>query len=179
MIIFNEIKPNDTVKVLTNLEEEDIDVELYAVVKDNRGDFLEINYFNETSLLYKNARVYELEEEENCVQEANLLEHYTDELLVEVKDGHWVLPGEIDEEFSSGMEDESEDDGSDLNDFIVSDSEIDGQIHKPAGWQEIDQDWKDWNPSGPGMKRFKDVVDRLEEQAKYEADELNLSKCDK
>ena len=176
MIIFNEIKPNDIVKVLTNLEDEDIDVELYAVVKDNRGDFLEINYFSETSLLYKNARIYELEEEENYVQEANLTEHYENELLVEVKEGHWVLPGEIDEEYSSSIEDESEDDGSDLNDFIVCDSEVDGEINKPPGWQEIDQDWKNWEPSGPGMKRFKDVVDRLEQRAKYEADELNLSR---
>ena len=176
MIIFKEIKPNDTIKVLTNLEDEDIDVELYAVVKDNRGDFLEINYFNETSLLYKNARVYELEEEENCVQEANLLEHYANELLVEIKDGHWVIPEEIDEENSSSIYDESEDGGSDLNDFIVSDSEVDGQINKPPGWQQIDQDWKDWEPSGPGMKRFKDMVDTLEQRAKYEADELNLSR---
>ena len=42
MIINEDIKPNEIIKVLVN--EDDIEEEVYAIVQDNRGDHLELKY---------------------------------------------------------------------------------------------------------------------------------------
>ena len=46
MIINEDIKPNEIIKVLVN--EDDIEEEVYAIVQDNRGDHLELKYIEET-----------------------------------------------------------------------------------------------------------------------------------
>ena len=76
MINFYEIQPGDLVRVLVNIED-DIEDELYATVKENNEDYLVVSYYSETSLTYKCARLYELDEtKDELVQETNLSEHH-------------------------------------------------------------------------------------------------------
>lgn len=81
---------------------------------------------------------------------------------------------EIDSEEESDIIDESDDDGSDLNDFIVSDTEIDGVIIPPPNYKTIDKEWNEWEPKSPGSMRYKKMVDNIESFAKIQADELNF-----
>ena len=72
MINFYEIQPGDLVRVLVNIED-DIEDELYATVKENNEDYLVVSYYSETSLTYKCARLYELDEtKDELVQEMSL-----------------------------------------------------------------------------------------------------------
>ena len=81
---------------------------------------------------------------------------------------------EIDSEEDSDIIDESDDDGSDLRDFIVSDSEIDGVVIPPSNSRIIDKEWKEWEPRSPGSLRYKQMVDNIETIARIQADELNF-----
>lgn len=81
---------------------------------------------------------------------------------------------EIDSEEDSDIIDESDDDGSDLCDFIVSDSEIDGVVIPPSNSRIIDKEWKEWEPRSPGSLRYKQMVDNIESLARIQADELNF-----
>ena len=71
---------------------------------------------------------------------------------------------EIDiEDSDSDIYDEGGDDGSDLEGFVVSDSEIVGQdIPLPPGHQAIDREWNAWEPTTSGGKSFKETVDLIE-----------------
>ena len=79
-------------------------------------------------MTYKGARLYELEDKDELVQEENLSEHHqSTEYFRNVKDNLYYMIDEIDSEEDSEIIDESDDDGSDLDGFIVSDTEIDGE----------------------------------------------------
>lgn len=132
MIVFSEIRPGDLIKILVVID--DVEDELYANVEENREDYLIVKYYSESSLVYKNATVYILDEEENLLREDSILEHreFGDSVFIHIKDDMYVLLDEVDiEDDDSEIHDESEDDGSDLESFIVSDTDIDGEMNLP------------------------------------------------
>ena len=174
MINISEIQPGDLVRVLVNLE--DIEDELYAVVKENNNDYLVVSYYSETSMTYKGARLHEYEEDKDeLVQSDNISEHHrAPEYFVNVKDNLYAMIDEIDSDEESDIIDESDDDGSDLEDFIVSDDTVDGIVIPPPNHKTIDKEWSEWEPRSPGSKRFKEMVNSLEIQAKIQADEMNF-----
>jgi len=174
MINFSDIQPGELIKVLVNLEE-DIEDEMYAKVKENHEDYLVVAYYSETSMTYKGARLYELEDKDELVQAVNLSEHHqASEYFKNVKDNLYYMIDEIDSEEDSEIIDESDDDGSDLDGFIVSDTEIDGVVIPPSNHVMIDKEWSEWNPRSPGSLRYKQMVDNIESIAKNQADELNF-----
>lgn len=173
MIKFSEIQPGDLIKVLLNID--DIDDEVYALTNENMKDYLTVRYYMETSLVYKGARVYHLDENEELVQPENLCEHYPDgtTLFTNIGDSMHCFTDEIDDDMDSDIIDESDEEG-DLEGFIVPDDEIDGQVIPPSSHREIDREWNEWEPTSPGSRRFKKVVDSLEEFAKMHTDNLNF-----
>jgi hypothetical protein len=71
---------------------------------------------------------------------------------------------DIEDDNSDIWEDESD---SDMDDFIVSDSEdVDGVVEPPPGHKEIDKAWDEWKPNTPGARSFKDTVDMIELHAR-------------
>jgi len=174
MINISEIQPGELIKVLVNLED-DIEDEIYAKVKETNTDYVVVSYYSETSMTYKGARLYELEDTDELVQEENLSEHHqTSDYFKNVKDNLYYMIDEIDSEEDSDIVDESDDSGSDLEDFIVSDSEVDGVVIPPSDCRMIDKEWKEWEPRSPGSLRYKKMVDNIESIAKIQADELNF-----
>lgn len=177
MIDFSQIHPGEHIKVLVNVED-DIEDELYAKVKENCKDYLVVNYYNETSKIYKDAYLYDLEDKEELVQEINISEHYQDNNIKfrNVNSSLYALLDDIDSDCEcSSIYDESDDDGSDLEDFIVSDTEHTGGISIPNQQQKnIDKEWNDWIPTSPGSRKYKEVVDSIETRVKYLNDEINF-----
>jgi TusA-related sulfurtransferase len=174
MINISEIQPGELIKVLVNLED-DIEDEIYAKVKENNRDYVVVSYYTETSMTYKGARLYELEDNDELVQEENLSEHHqSNNYFKNVKDNLYCMIDEIDSEEESDIIDESDDSGSDLEDFIVSDSEVDGIVIPPSNYRVIDKEWKEWEPRSPGSLRYKQMVDNIESIARVQADELNF-----
>ena len=75
----------------------------------------------------------------------------------------YALYSEIDVEDSDSDIYDDHDSGSDLADFVVSDTEIEGQnIPLPPDHKSIDKEWNEWNPSTSGGKSFKETVDMIE-----------------
>jgi len=174
MINISDIQPGELIKVLVNLED-DIEDEIYAKVKENNRDYVVVSYYTETSMTYKGARLYELEDNDELVQEENLSEHHQiNNYFKNVKDNLYYMIDEIDSEEESDIIDESDDSGSDLEDFIVSDSEIDGVVIPPSNSRIIDKEWKEWEPRSPGSLRYKQMVDNIESIARVQADDLNF-----
>ena len=173
MINFSEIQPGDLIKVLLNID--DVDDEMYATTIENMNDYLTVNYYLDTSLVYKGARVYELDENEELVQPENMCEHYPDgtSVFCKIGDSMYCIKDEIDEDMESDIIDKS-DEESDLEGFIVPDDEIDGQVIPPSSHREVDREWNEWEPTSPGSRKFKQVVDSIEEFAKMHADNLNF-----
>jgi len=176
MLEFAEIRPGDIIKVLVNIE--DIEDEMYAEVDDNRGDYLIVRYYAETSLTYRGASVYKLEDETNLVQEDNVCEHLPDRETifgcVNSQDRMYTIQAEESSDIESVLIDESDDGGSDVGSFIVSDSEFDGRLELPPDHVSIDRDWNTWTPRSIGSSRFKDTVDRIEEHARMHMDNVNF-----
>ena len=81
---------------------------------------------------------------------------------------------DIDSDEDSEIVDDSDDDGSDLEDFIVPDNEVDGMVIPPPNNAIIDKEWNEWEPRSPGSMRFKEIVNVIETQAKIQADEMNF-----
>jgi hypothetical protein len=175
MINFYEIQPGDLVRVLVNIED-DIEDELYARVKENNEDYLVVSYYSETSLTYKCARLYELDEtKDELVQSENISEHHqSPNYFTNVKDNLYAMIDDIDSDEDSEIVDDSDDEGSDLEDFIVPDDEVDGMVIPPPNNATIDKEWNEWEPRSPGSIRFKEMVNNIETQAKIQADELNF-----
>lgn len=173
MINFSEIQPGDLIKVLLHID--DIDDEVYAKVNENMNDYLTVNYYMETSLVYKGAQVYNIDENEELVQPENLCEHYPHgtSIFTNIGDLMYCITDEIDDDMDSDIIDESDED-SDLDGFIVPDDEIDGEVIPPSSHREVDREWEQWEPMSPGSRKFKKVVDSLEEFAKMHADNLNF-----
>ena len=80
----------------------------------------------------------------------------------------FVLYSEIDiEDSDSEIYDEDGDDESDLDGFIVSDSEIVGQeIPLPPDHESIDKEWDEWEPTTSGGKSFKETINSIETRVK-------------
>tara|TARA_B100001250_G_scaffold231075_1_gene198309 strand:- start:3865 stop:4455 length:591 start_codon:yes stop_codon:yes gene_type:complete len=174
MINISEIQPGDLIRVLVNLE--DIEDEMYAKVKENNKDYLVVSYYSETSMMYKGARIHEYEDDKDeLVQIDNLSEHHqAPDYFTNVKDNLYVMIDDIDSDEDSEIYDESDDDGSDLDDFIVPDNQVDGMIIPPSNKAAIDKEWNEWEPRSPGSMRFKETVNAIETYAKIQADELNF-----
>ena len=165
MITLGEIKVGDTVKVL--LCDDDIEEETFAKVVDVFPTCMSVRYYSATNKLYKSACLYELDDEENPVEVESLTEHYPDGTTpLSFIDSMAYLEEEIDPEEDSEIEDLSDDDGSDLEGFVVPDS----LMELPAGHEEIDREWNRWNPPTAGGKRFKALVDAIDHLARAEMD---------
>ena len=170
MIVPTEINQDDIVKVLVN--EDGIEDEIYGIVGMNTGKTLGLRYLNTTELFYKSACVYEVEETElSPAPYESVMEHYpvgTTFEDLEMKPlgmNRFAFYSEIDmEDTDSDIYDEGGDeDESDLEGFVVSDSEITGQdIPLPPGHESIDKEWNEWEPTTSGGKSFKETIDAIE-----------------
>ena len=179
MIVPSDIIQDDIVKLLVN--EDDLEDEMFAVVGMNTGLTLGVQYLNPTELIYKSACVYQLEDGDlNPAPYESVMEHYPSGTTFEdlemksLGDRMYAYLSEIDiEDSDSDIYDEGESD-SEMNDFIVPDDEIDGQIIPPANHASIDKEWNEWKPTSPGARSFKETVDAIEAMAKMHADNLSF-----
>jgi hypothetical protein len=173
MIRLSEIQPGDLLKVLVVVD--DVEDELFARVSDNRGDHLEIHYYEETSITYKGARVYVLEPEVNIIREESISEHHVETIFEHISDERYVLKGEMDSgDESSTFYDDSDDSGSDLRSFVVSDNDIEDTLTLPHDHESVDRMWEQWRPPSEGSRHFKQVVDDIEVRAKIHMDNINF-----
>jgi len=178
MIVPSEIVQDDIVKLLVN--EDNLEDEMFAVVGMNTGLTLGVKYLNPTELIYKSACVYKLDEDElSPAPYESVMEHYPSETTfndLEMKSlgqGMYAYLEEIDiEDSDSDIYDEVTD--SEMEDFIVSDSEVEGQVIPPANHASIDKEWNEWKPTSPGARSFKEKVDAIENMAKMHADNLSF-----
>ena len=169
MIVPTEIIKNDIVKVLVN--EDGIEDQMYGIVGMNTGNALGLKYLNPTDLIYKSACVYQLDDEEMLpAPYESIMEHFMSGTTfedLEMKSlgmNRFAFYSEIDiEDSDSEIYDEDGDDESDLEGFVVSDSEIVGQdIPLPPGHESIDKEWNEWEPTTSGGKRFKETINSIE-----------------
>ena len=169
MIVPSDINQDDIVKVLVN--EDGVEDQMYGIVGMNTGKTLGLRYLNATELVYKNACVYELESTElSPAPYESVMEHFpigTTFEDLEMKPlgmNRFAFYSEIDiEDSDSDIYDEGQDDESDLEGFVVSDSEVVGQdIPLPPGHESIDKEWNEWEPSTSGGKSFKETIDAIE-----------------
>ena len=175
MIQLSEVQPGDLLKVVVVVD--DVEDELFARVYENRGDYVELHYFEETSMTYKGARVYALESETNIIRGESICEHYPDgETVFEhISDERYVLKGQMDSgDEESTFYDDSDDSGSDLRGFVVSDTEIDGPLNLPHDHAAVDSAWRQWRPPSEGSLGFKQVVDDIEARARIHMDNVNF-----
>lgn len=182
MIVPSEIVENDIVKLLVN--EDGLEDEMYGVVGMNTGLMLGIRYLNLTEFVYKSACVYQLEDEDQEMSPApyeSVMEHYPSGTTfqdLDFKDlggGMYAYYSEIDmEDSDSEIYDEDDEIDSEMEDFIVPDDEIDGEVIPPREHDKIDEEWDKWKPSTPGARSFKETVDMIEMYAKRHADDLNF-----
>jgi hypothetical protein len=169
MISLNEIKSDDTVKVL--LCDDDIEEETYAKVVDVFDTCMSVKYYVATSKLYKSACLYELEDEENQLEVESITEHYPDGTSpFKFLEYTAYFEEEIDPAEDSEIEDMSEDEEDDLEGFIVPD----GPLELPPDHVEVDRTWNQWNPTTSGAKRFKSLVDTMELLARTDMDNQNF-----
>ena len=169
MIVPSEIIQDDIVKVLVN--EDGLEDEMYGIVGMNTGRTLGLRYLNPTELVYKSACVYRLDKGElSPAPYESVTEHhlsgttFKDLEMKELGDDMFAYYTEIDiEDSDSDIYDEGQDDDSDLEGFVVSDSEVVGQdIPLPHGHEAIDKEWDKWEPSTSGGKSFKESIDAIE-----------------
>jgi hypothetical protein len=108
-----------------------------------------------TDKVYKGARVYA-----NCDQVPT---------MKKVGDNQYVFEKHIDPDSESDVcTDPSDDEGSE-DSFVVSDDE--SILCRPPDSHRVDQDWKDWKPTTPGARLFKDRISSIEQRIKEYADE--------
>ena len=176
MIVPSEIIEDDIVKVLVN--EDGIEDEMYAVVAMNTGKTLGLYYLNPTESVYKSACIYSLDRTEmSPAPYDSLMEHYPTGTTFEdlamkrmAQDGDmYAFYSEIDIEYSDSdiheMHLESDTD-SEMADFIVPDSEVEGQNIVPPDYASIDKEWNEWQPSSVGARSFKETVDLIESRVR-------------
>jgi len=176
MIVPSEIIEDDIVKVLVN--EEGVEDEMYAVVAMNTGKTLGLYYLNPTESVYKSACIYSLDKTEmSPAPYDSLMEHYPSGTKFEDldmkrmdQDGDmYAFYSEIDIEDSDSdiheMHLESDTD-SEMADFIVPDSEVEGQNIVPPDYASIDKEWNEWQPSSVGARSFKETVDLIESRVR-------------
>lgn len=180
MIVPSDIIQDDIVKLLVN--EDELEDEMFAVVGMNTGLTLGVQYLNPTELIYKSACVYHLEDGDlNPAPYESVMEHYPsgttfrDLEMQSLGDRMYAYLSEIDiEDSDSDIYDEGESD-SEMNDFIVPDNEVDGEVIPPANHASIDREWNEWKPTSSGARSFKETVDAIERMAKMHADNLSFT----
>jgi hypothetical protein len=176
MFEFSEIQPEDLIRVLVNFE--DLEEDAYALVEEHCGDYLIVKYYSETTCTYKGADVYTLDEETNILREESVSEHFPGKesifLCVSESDRMYVIETDQDSDIESVLCVESDDSGSDVGSFVVSDTDIEGRVELPPDAEAIDRAWREWHPSSPGSSRFKDAVDKIEERARVNMDNINF-----
>jgi len=171
MIVPSDINKYDIVKVLVN--EDGVEDQMYGVVGMNTGRTLGLRYLNPTELFYKSACVYKIDPEcelspapyESITEHYPLGTTFEDLEMKSLGMNRFVMYSEIDiEDSDSEIYDEgANDDESDLEGFVVSDSELAGQdIPLPPGHQAIDKEWNQWEPTTSGGKSFKETIDAIE-----------------
>ena len=176
MIVPSEIIEDDIVKVLVN--EDGVEDEMYAVVAMNTGKTLGLYYLNPTESVYKSACIYSLDKTEmSPAPYDSLMEHYPtgtkfedlDMKRMNQDDDMYAFYSEIDIEDSDSdiheMHLESDTD-SEMADFIVPDSEVEGQNIVPPDYASIDKEWNEWQPSSLGARSFKETVDLIESRVR-------------
>jgi len=178
MIVSSEIQKGDVIKAMVK-DDADVEEEALGVVEMNTGNVLGVRFLSATEKIYKSACVYALDEEMTATPYESLFEHYPGGALedLEIKglgDDYYVFYAEVDieDEDSDIWEDEED---SDLEDFIVSDSEVDGVVVPPPGHEVIDKEWEDWEPRTPGARSFKETIDLIEQRTRIQMDNLNFS----
>jgi hypothetical protein len=175
MFDFSEIQPGDLIKVLVNTD--DVEDEMYAIVEEHGKDYLVVKYFTETSMIFKGAYIYILDDETNLLREESVCEHFPDgETLfscISHEDKMYTLTNDQDSDLDSVICNDSSSDGE-YDSFIVSDTDVEGRIELPPDHDSIDKAWREWQPSSPGSSRFKEVVNRIEERAKIMMDNHNF-----
>lgn len=184
MIAFQEIEEGEVVKALVNFN--DVEEELFARVYANKGTFLEVKYLLPTEKHWKGACAYELDETMELLEPEALVEHYPGVLLFDEVDGIRRIPHTPYYFFASearnlGGDSDSEEEvqgGSDDEGSWYTDEEGDEgpQEHwePPPDHREVDQAWREWQPTTSGAKRFKERVDLIEYFARMHADEENM-----
>ena len=176
MFEFSEIQPGDLIRVLVNFD--DVDDDAYALVEENREDYLIVKYYSETTCMYKGAEVYTLDEETNILREESVSEHFPGKenifTCVSENDRMYVIETEQDSDMESELCVESDETGSDVGSFVVSDSEFEGRLELPPDAAAVDRAWNEWTPSSPGARSFKERVDAIEAVAKLQADNLSF-----
>ena len=176
MFEFSEIQPGDLIRVLLNFD--DVDDDAYALVEEHCEDYLIVKYYSETACTFKGADVYTLDEETNILREESVSEHFSNKetifSCISENDRMYTIETEQDSDIESVLHVESDDTGSDVGSFVVSDSEFEGRLELPPDAAAIDRAWNEWSPSSPGSSRFKDTVDRIEERARMQMDNINF-----
>lgn len=172
MIIFDEIQVDDVVRIKTVYDE--IEEELYAKVVERLDTTLLVNYYLPTSKVYKGATLYRLDSDEDGVLRESLTEHYIkDTTPFECKGDMVYIPEEIMSECSdSEVEDMSDSEEEEEDDFVVPDGTE--PWVPPSDSAQVDASWNSWVPPTPGARNFKDVVDRIEQLARIQEDELRF-----
>jgi len=170
MIVPSEINQDDIVKVLVN--EDGIEDEMYAVVAMNTGRTLGLHYLSPTDSIYKSACVYKLDKSEmSPAPYDSLMEHYPtgttfeDLEMKRVDADMYSMYSEIDIEDSDSEVHEmplESDTDSEMADFVVPDSEVEGQNIMPPDYAAVDKEWNEWKPSSVGARSFKETVDMIE-----------------
>ena len=184
-IIPGDILCGEIIKVLTlgdNEEEE----ESWAKVVENNGSYLFVTYLIELAKTYKSARVHSLEPRVQRVDYECVTEHHDgvfnleDIDLVRIGTNMYVFSDDIDSEdegsdsdIYSDSDDESDDEYDTADGFVVPDTEVDGPVLPPPDAEQIDREWREWVPRTTGERRFREMVDRIELNARIQADNLN------
>jgi len=176
MFEFSEIQPGDLIRVLVNFD--DVDDDAYAIVEEHCDDYLIVKYYSETSCTYKGAEVYTLDQGTNILREESISEHFPGKdtifTCISEVDRMYVIESEQETDIESVICNESDDTGSDADSFVVSDSEFEGRLQLPPDAAALDREWNAWVPRSPGSSRFKETVDRIEERARIQMDDINF-----
>jgi hypothetical protein len=185
-IIPSDIKVGEILKVLAVESDDEAEDEFWVKVLENNGEYLFVTYLSDTSKLYKGACVYSLEGKANRVDFENILEHHDgvtsleDIGLTRIDTNMYVFDEEWDENdsdseiYEESCDDEDEDEYDLTDGFVVPDTEIDGPVLPPPDAEGLERDWRAWSPRSVGESRFKKMVDRIEERARHQADDLNF-----
>ena len=181
MILPAEIQEGDIVKAMVKEADDDMEEEAVGIVEMNTGNTLGVRFLSATEKIYKSACVYVLDEEVTATPYESLFEHYPGGSLddLEIKglgDDYYVFYAEVDVHDEDSEIWEEGDSDEDEDDFIVSDDDVDGEVHPPPGHEIIDKEWDEWQPRTPGARSFKDTVDMIEAYARRHADSLNFSR---
>ena len=179
MIKIQDVKENEIIKVLLNLE--DVEEEHFARVIQVSETFIHVKYLLATEKHYGGATVYEEDDTIEIVEIESVCAHYDGsscysdihELRKIPRTPYYIMTaeGEIMSDSDSEWETASEEDEYQEDDFCTHDEE---QPSPPHDHEHIDRDWNSWNPTSQGAKRFKERIDLIEQHVKYARDNQNF-----